>query len=298
LLSQQNDSARAAAEGVLAKKYVEVLSDSVIEDYDGEKLILRGGEEIVAQTLIWLSGIKASPLAGDFEQEMDAAGRIFVNENLQLPGYNNIYVIGDMARFMDGDRPLAPSAAVAMEEGRIAAFNIRYELAGRPYKVFKPQKALSYTYMERAVCLGVEEKTATLGMKEWIGWLFSLKHLLKFHENAARLFIRWLVKLCSERGMAEVIMPLNVEVKTIVEMDENIFGSAENSGDGSDETKAEQNNAAENNAAENAAAAEAEDETENAGDNAQEESGLSAEERLDIATGELEKRMRHANRKD
>jgi len=53
---------REAAAETLWRKHVEVRFGAVVEDYDGARVRLKGGEVIPARTLIWAAGAKAASL--------------------------------------------------------------------------------------------------------------------------------------------------------------------------------------------------------------------------------------------
>jgi len=56
LPSLPEELGRATVKALKAKG-VEVRLDTAVESFDGQKIHLRGGEEIVSRTLIWASGI-------------------------------------------------------------------------------------------------------------------------------------------------------------------------------------------------------------------------------------------------
>ena len=55
------------------------------------------GQRIEARTIIWAAGVAASPAAKWLDAEMDRAGRVIVGRELTLPGYSEIFVLGDTA---------------------------------------------------------------------------------------------------------------------------------------------------------------------------------------------------------
>lgn len=107
-----------------ARKRVESLGGTVrfhthVMDYDGLKISLSSGETVLARTLVWAAGVSAPLLASSLPGEKDPAGRILVNDRLQIPGHPEIYVLGDMARTKDGVSPQV--APFAIQTGQYAA---------------------------------------------------------------------------------------------------------------------------------------------------------------------------------
>src|SRR5213083_3463302 len=75
----------AAAETLWRKK-VEVRFGALVEDYDGERVRLKGGEVIPARTLIWAAGARAVSLTGRLGLPTGRQGRIGVAPTLQVGG--------------------------------------------------------------------------------------------------------------------------------------------------------------------------------------------------------------------
>jgi NADH dehydrogenase len=104
-----------------------------VQDKDGRT------ERIAAVTKIWAAGVQASSLTGTLSEQtgapLDRAGRIRVNPDLTLPGYPEVFVVGDM---IDLDH-LPGVAQVAIQGGKYAAAEIRRRVTGKP-----PQKPFHY----------------------------------------------------------------------------------------------------------------------------------------------------------
>ena len=84
--------------------------------------------EVRARTIIWAAGVSASPLAATLAQasgaQLDRMGRITVQPDLTLPGFPEVFAIGDMVRVSDGTGAtlsIPGVAPAAMQEGRHAA---------------------------------------------------------------------------------------------------------------------------------------------------------------------------------
>ena len=110
---------------------VEVRLCTAAAALDAEGLELADGDRVPARTVLWAAGVAASPLARALADaagaRIDGTGRIVVGDDLTLPGYANVFAIGDMAA-VDGVPSVAPAA---MQQGRHAARVIRARLAGR-----------------------------------------------------------------------------------------------------------------------------------------------------------------------
>src|SRR3569833_3514492 len=79
---------------------VKVRTDIHVKDYDGEKVILPGGENIPAKTVIWSAGIKGNVPKGIDNDLIARGNRIKTDRLSRVQGYQNMYAIGDVA-YMD-----------------------------------------------------------------------------------------------------------------------------------------------------------------------------------------------------
>lgn len=88
-----------------------------------------GREHIHAHTVLWAAGVTGSEfgkvLADKAGVQLQRGGRVPVDENCAVPGYPEIYVIGDLAYQVDHDnKPLPGVAPVAMQQGPYVAKRI------------------------------------------------------------------------------------------------------------------------------------------------------------------------------
>jgi len=88
----------------LRRMGVEVLLHSPIKWVNQDYIGLKGGK-ISRGIFVWATGVKARHLPLDPEQNRDLNNRITVNEDLEIPGYQGVYLIGDGALFKSDDIP-------------------------------------------------------------------------------------------------------------------------------------------------------------------------------------------------
>ena len=95
-----------------------------------------GDEFVPCRVKIWAAGNEASSVGKTIGVPVDKAGRVIVNDDLTIPGYSEVQVIGDLANFSHQDgKPLPGVSPVAMQQGRHAVRNILAMIDGR-----KPQR--------------------------------------------------------------------------------------------------------------------------------------------------------------
>ena len=106
----------AAAQKRLEKLGVEVRLGHAVKKIDEEGVIV-AGERIASKAVIWTAGVAPSPAGKWLGAETDKAGRVRVQGDLRVPGYPDIFVIGDTASLEQDGKPLPGVAQVAIHQG-------------------------------------------------------------------------------------------------------------------------------------------------------------------------------------
>ena len=109
----------------LGDKNVEIISGSYIESIEDNVVLLNNGSRILSSTVIFCNGMVASSLTSFFEGEKDPQGRLYVDNNLKLAGYTNVFVAGDVANVsIDGEgRSSIMACQFSMDLGKWAGHN-------------------------------------------------------------------------------------------------------------------------------------------------------------------------------
>lgn len=164
-------------------------------DLDGVTVKTKEGghERIAAKTVIWAAGVAvpdfAKKLAARTKAEVDKAGHIKVDHHLNIPNYPEIFVIGDLAYYLDNHgKPLPGVAQVAMQGGSYAAKTIVSRLNGeknlKPFKYFNKG---DLAVIGRAAAIANVFGVHLSGFPAWLVWLFI--HLLYIVEFQSRLLV-------------------------------------------------------------------------------------------------------------
>jgi NADH dehydrogenase len=92
------------------------------------------GDTIAASTVIWTAGIKPVSEVATMPFEKAKDGRILVDEHLKVPGFDQVYALGDCAYLEQrkGSGPYPPTFQVAFRQGRVCARNITKAIKGKP----------------------------------------------------------------------------------------------------------------------------------------------------------------------
>ena len=160
-------------------------------------------EKIVAVTKIWAAGVQASPLGRILAEQsgapLDRSGRIGVNPDLTLPGYPEVFVVGDMIALDN----LPGVAQVAIQGAKYAAKSIQRRLEGKPpLPAFKYFDKGSMATISRFRAVALIGKLRFTGFIAWLMWLgLHLIYITGFKSRITAL-LHWFVSFLG-RGRAE-----------------------------------------------------------------------------------------------
>jgi NADH dehydrogenase len=201
LLGAMSEKSGLKAQQFLEKIGVKVHLNTAVKSYDGYKVALGNGEELISKTLVWAAGVKGSPIDGIKAESVVGGNRLKVNHFNQVEGYDNIYAIGDIAAMIDEDMPKGHPmmAPPAMQQGRHLAKNLinKYQ-KDRPMKPFKYfDKGSMATIGRNKAVVDMPNGSKIQGFVAWVIWMFvHLMYLVGFR-NRLVVFINWFMSYFS-----------------------------------------------------------------------------------------------------
>ncbi|SEN50547.1 NAD(P)/FAD-dependent oxidoreductase [Lihuaxuella thermophila] len=147
----------------LESKGVEFLISTPIEECTEKGVILKGGKEIKAATVVWTGGVRGNKLVEESGIET-MRGRVKVDEYLRAPGYDHVFVVGDSSLvFNEEERPYPPTAQMATQQGQHLGKNLAALIRGGEMKPFK------YMPKGTVASLGRKEAIGVVGDKKYVG---------------------------------------------------------------------------------------------------------------------------------
>jgi len=156
-----------------------------------EDHVMVGDRRVNAYTVLWAAGVQASPLGKKLGVETDRGGRVVVNQDLTVPGHPEIFVIGDLAKFVEDGKPLPGVAPVAMQQGDQTAANVRRAIAGQPLQPFHYFDKGNLATIGRARAVAHIGRLKLTGLVAWLAWLFvHVLYLIGFRNRAA-VILNW-----------------------------------------------------------------------------------------------------------
>jgi NADH dehydrogenase len=180
---------------------VEVRLGQGADQIDEEGVIVQG-ERILSKTVIWTAGVTPSPAGKWLNVETDRAGRVRIQPDLSVPGYPEIFVVGDTASLDQDGKPLAGVAQVAIQQGRYAGKLIHRRLTGKPTpKPFRYFDKGTMAVVGKGFAVLESGKVQLSGALAWLAW--AAVHLQFLAESNLRVsvFMQWVwTYLTGQRG--------------------------------------------------------------------------------------------------
>jgi NADH:ubiquinone reductase (H+-translocating) len=151
--------------------------------------VMLGNAWIGARTVLWAAGVAASPLGKTLGVPLDRAGRVCVTPALTVPGHDDVYVIGDLARFEQDGKLVPGVAAAAIQQGRHTAANIARAIRGEALQPFRYRDKGSLATIGRAAAVADFGRMKVSGTIAWLAWLFiHVAFLIGFRNRLIVLF--------------------------------------------------------------------------------------------------------------
>lgn len=172
---------------------VEVRTNTLVQDYDGEVVLLSDGQKIQSRNLLWAAGITTNLIAGLSKAVMERGQRIATNRYNKALNYENIYVLGDLAHMKTEKFPEAhPQVAnVAINQARLLAKNLKSEILGKQQKKYEYKDLGSMATVGRNKALVDLPAYQFKGFFAWIVWMFLHLMLILSVRNKLIIFINW-----------------------------------------------------------------------------------------------------------
>lgn len=194
---------------------VEVRLETMVREVHSGRVVLELGgvqEDVPCAVVVWAAGVRASRLAQVLAEKaglgMDRGGRVPVMPDGSLPGFPEVFAVGDMTSLIPegATRPLPGLAPVAQQLARHVAGVI-----GRRVRGEASPPAFAYVDRGNMATIGRASAVAeTYGMKlsgflAWLAWLFIHLVLLIGFQNRLLVLLQWAINFLTFNRAARLI---------------------------------------------------------------------------------------------
>jgi NADH dehydrogenase len=193
LLNSMSPVSSEIAQKYLEKMGIKVLTNTLVDSYDGSYAYLKNGDKIPTKTFIWAAGVRGNTLKGIAPETIIPGNRIRVNPFNQVEGYPNVFAIGDVACMVDetNTKGHPQMAQPAIQQGRLLAQNLLKMEKGKKLTPFKYKDLGSMATIGRNKAVAELPGYKFQGFFAWLVWLIvHLKSILGVR-NKFLVLINW-----------------------------------------------------------------------------------------------------------
>ncbi len=215
VLRMLSDSLGDYAVERLEKMGVEVMLHAAVNEVTADAVSLKDGTTLETVTAIWTAGVGGEGLGRRSDLETARNATIPVEPTLQVPGYPNLFAIGDLAAFeQDGER-LPMVAPVAMQMGDHVAENLEHAINGEPMEEFVYRDKGSMAVIGRNAAVAEIAGRKFTGFFAWLIWLIiHIIQLIGFHSRV-QVLINWSWSYLRFEYVVRLIQPTFQDQKSV-----------------------------------------------------------------------------------
>jgi len=206
ILPELKERLGAYAERKLTQRKIEIRLNTRVESFSNNQARLSDGTTIETNTLVWTAGASPHPLLQMIPCKKEG-GRLLVTEALELPGWPNIWALGDCAAVPNDERGgfHPPTAQHALREAKVVAHNVMANVRGREKKRFR------FSTIGQLATIGRRTGVANVlgvnfsGFVAW--WLWRTIYLSKLprFEKKLRVAFDWTLDLMFSKDLVQFL---------------------------------------------------------------------------------------------
>ncbi len=170
LLAPFDDSLRQYALRELLKRGVDVRLKTAISEVHADHVDFKDGSSMPVDLVIWAAGVSGNPMIRDWGIPIGRAGRIEVNSDTRVVGFENVFAVGDSS--ISVENPLPQLAQPAIQSGKHAAKQIA--------RLYRGLETEPFTYFNKGTMATIGRGDAVLetpvglklrGVLAWLAWI-------------------------------------------------------------------------------------------------------------------------------
>ncbi len=190
LLGAMSEKSSNDAYNYMEQLDIQILTNTIVQNYDGQIAQLSDGRQIPTKSLIWAAGVMGNVPKGFSEIQVDKS-RIVVDLENKVVDTDNVYAIGDIAVMKSPEHPhghpmLAP---VAIQQGQHLANNLKRIIKGEPTTPFSYlDKGTMATIGRNKAVVDLPNGWHVKGFFAWLIWMFvHIMYLVGFRNRLITL---------------------------------------------------------------------------------------------------------------
>lgn len=197
-LAAMSEKSSADSRMYLERLGVNVITNTVVKNYDGETVTLVNGETIDASIVIWAAGIKGNVPKGVDPSLIVRGNRLKVDRFNKVINTENIYAIGDISSMSTDVYPNGHPqvASVAIQQADVLSENLQ-----RIESKSSPNNYIQFEYKDKGSMATVGRNLAVVdlpkpkihfkGFFAWLIWMGLHLMLILGVKNRLFVFLNW-----------------------------------------------------------------------------------------------------------
>jgi NADH:quinone reductase (non-electrogenic) len=206
-----------AAQRRLERLGVEVRLGHGVDRVDEDGVIV-AGDRIASRTVIWTAGVAPSPAGKWLGVETDRAGRVKVQNDLAVPRYPEIFVVGDTASLQQDGKPLPGVAQVALQQGRHAGTVIHRRILGKsappPFRYFDKG---NMAVVGKGFAILQSGRVRSSGFVAWLAWAVVHLQFVGQSNLRASVLLQWIWTYVTGRRGSRLIVNHHAPVENVAQ---------------------------------------------------------------------------------
>ena len=196
---------------------MEVASDRVVTRYTGDTEKRDPGDpgdamqersgQTATHTVVWAAGVQGDPAVGSWGLPVGPAGLVPVEGTLQVPGYPEVFVVGDLAHLEVEGQALPQIAQVALQQGNCAAENVVRMIRGEAPEDFAYKDLGMLAVIGRNAAVAHLWGRSFTGFAAWTLWLVVHVVNLMGFRNRVLVLVNWAWNYVFYRRAVRLILP-------------------------------------------------------------------------------------------
>jgi NADH:ubiquinone reductase (H+-translocating) len=194
-LNAMSEPSRKKSREYLEDFGVIVRTNTVVEDFDGDTVTLKGGETIATRNVIWAAGVTGNRIDGIPTASLLKGNRLKTNRYHEVEGLDGVYAIGDIAwmatpKYPNGHPQLAN---VAIAQAASLSRNFKREWHGKPREEFEYHNKGSMATVGKMKAVVDLPHLSFQGFFAWLTWMFVHLMLILSVKNKLFIFLNWMM---------------------------------------------------------------------------------------------------------
>ncbi len=215
LLLNMSEASSRKSEQYLNRMGVQLWLNTLVKEYDGQCIQFADGRSLQSRTLIWAAGVSGSLPKGIAKEILVRGNRIHVDEFHRIPGYDNVFAIGDVSYMETPEWPKGhPQLAnVAIHQAKNLARNFCREGHKDPLPFRYKNPGTMATVGKRKAVVDLP-KLSFQGFFAWLVWMFLHLMLILSVRNKLMIFINWAISyFTNDTTLRLILLPTRKQIE-------------------------------------------------------------------------------------